>query len=424
MRQITGKLGLAMGLALGLFAQPALAADIEVDFAEGEDPHEALQTALIVAEPGDSILLPAGTVALTDGLSLDIDNVTIRGAGPDASVLSFKGQEAGSEGLLVTSSGVVLEGFAIEDAKGDAIKVMGAEGIAMRDLRVEWTDGPKETNGAYGLYPVSSKDVLIENVTVRGASDAGIYVGQSERIIVRNSLAQYNVAGIEIENSYYADVYGNEASHNTGGILIFDLPGLPQQGGHSIRVFANKVVDNDTPNFAPEGNIVGDVPMGTGVMVMANRDVEVFDNDISGNGTTSVLIVAYPNDYDDANYFPYPQGVSVHGNRIGEGGGAPDNDIGDLISSITGTPVPDIVWDGRQPWGEYLLGTAEGNGIYIGENEATDEGGSVDYANVDATMYYMLPWFHSVKRDVPAHPGEPKKLDPVVLEMGGVEAGS
>ena len=38
-----------------------------------------------------------------------------------------------------------------------------------------------------------------------GASDAGIY-GQSKNIIVRNSVAQYNVAGIEIENSYYADV--------------------------------------------------------------------------------------------------------------------------------------------------------------------------------------------------------------------------
>ena len=107
----------------------------------------------------------------------------------------------------------------------------------MINLRTEWTGGPKSTNGAYGFYPVESEDVLIDGCVAIGASDAGIYVGQSKNIIVRNSIAQYNVAGIEIENSYYADVYDNLASHNTGGILIFDLPDLPQQGGHHIRVF-------------------------------------------------------------------------------------------------------------------------------------------------------------------------------------------
>ena len=70
-----------------------------------------------------------------------------------------------------------------------------------------------------------------------------------------------------------ADVFDNVSTHNAGGILVFDLPGLPQMGGHSTRIFRNKVVDNDTANFAPKGNIVADVPTGTGVMVMANRDV-------------------------------------------------------------------------------------------------------------------------------------------------------
>ena len=65
------------------------------------------------------------------------------------------------------------------------------------------------------------KDVLIDGCVAIGASDAGIYVGQSQNIIVKNSIAQYNVAGIEIENSFYADVFDNLTSHNTGGILVF-----------------------------------------------------------------------------------------------------------------------------------------------------------------------------------------------------------
>lgn len=34
------------------------------------------------------------------------------------------------------------------------------------------------------------------------------------------------MAGIEIENSLNAEVYENEATENTGGILVFDLPDL------------------------------------------------------------------------------------------------------------------------------------------------------------------------------------------------------
>src|SRR3546814_9020031 len=82
-----------------------------------------------------------------------------------------------------------------------------------------------------------SSDVLIDSVYVRGASDAGIYVGQSKNIVVRDSVATENVAGIEIENSYDADVHDNVATKNTGGILVFDLPSLPMQGGHNVRVF-------------------------------------------------------------------------------------------------------------------------------------------------------------------------------------------
>ena len=81
---------------------------------------------------------------------------------------------------------------------------------------------------------------MIDECVAIGASDAGVYVGQSEQIIVRNTRAEFNVAGIEIENSYDADVYNNIATNNTGGILIFDLPNLPKQGGKNVRVFQNK----------------------------------------------------------------------------------------------------------------------------------------------------------------------------------------
>ena len=332
-------------LAALMLATPAMARTITVE--PGPDAQERLQAALIEAQPGDVVQIGAGRFELTDGLSLDVDRVTVRGAGPDKTVLSFKGQLGAGEGLLVTSDDVVLRGFAVEDSKGDGIKSKGADRIVYKDLRVEWTGGPKPTNGSYGVYPVQSKYILVDGVTVKGASDAGIYVGQSEQIVVRNSTASGNVAGIEIENSNFADVHDNVAVHNTGGILVFDLPALPKMGGGKVRVFRNRVVDNDTPNFAPKGNIVAIVPIGTGVLVMANDDVRVTDNDLSGNATANVLIVADPLPFTDSHYNPLPRRIALSGNRHGRAGFA--NEIpggGARLGAAFGGSIPPVVWDG------------------------------------------------------------------------------
>ena len=400
-------------VALFVLSPTLKAFSAEVPVEAGDGAAERLAEALILAEPGDEIVLGSGRFDLTDGLSLDVDDVTVRGAGTARTILSFKGQAGAGEGLLITSDRVLLEQFAVEDTKGDGIKSKGSDQITFRDLRVEWTNGPDEKNGAYGIYPVESKNVLIERVTVAGASDAGIYVGQSEDIIVRNNLAEYNVAGIEIENSKRADVYGNSAKHNTGGILVFDLPNLPVQGGSDIRVFDNDVVDNDTPNFAPAGNIVAIVPKGMGIMVMANRNVHVFGNRLSGNGTSHVLIAAYPNDYEDDNYMFVPRGVYVHDNTYGKGGNEPDGEVGETITNISGTPVPDIVWDGVTRIPEWFTWAAPENRIYI------DEAADTSFINLKMISQLIFPWKTPPDRRIERYRGSLPEPDPVQLPQDG-----
>mgnify|MGYP001203974123 CR=1 FL=1 len=402
----------ALVLLMGV-SSASLAAAAEIAVEAGEGAAERLTEALITAKPGDTVLIGAGRFDLTDGLSLDVDDVVVKGAGPDLTVLSFKAQSGAGEGLLVTSDRVVLEDFAVEDTKGDGVKSKGSDQITFRNLRVEWTNGPDEKNGAYGVYPVSSKNILVEKVTVKGAADAGIYVGQSENIVVRESRAEYNVAGIEIENSMKADVYKNVATHNTGGILIFDLPNLPVQGGHDIRVFDNDVLDNDTANFAPKGNMVAIVPKGMGIMVMANRNVHVFGNRLSGNGTTHVLVAAYPNEYEDDNYMFVPRGVYVHGNTYGEGGGAPDGEVGKTISDVSGTPVPDIVWDGVTTIPEYFSWTSAENRVYVDEAEGTS------FVNLKMISQLLLPWGWWPDTDIAGYKGSLPEPAPVKLPQEG-----
>ena len=383
----------------------------EVFIEPSNNSHEEVQTALIELSPGDVLTLSPGTFVFEDGLSLDVDEVIVRGSGMDETILDFKNQMSGAQGLLVTSDRVTLKDFAVTDAKGDAIKVIGAEGINMINLKTEWTGGPKSTNGAYGLYPVESSDVLIDGCVAIGASDAGIYVGQSRNIIVRNSVAQYNVAGIEIENSYYADVYDNLASHNTGGILVFDLPDLPQQGGHHVRVFRNKVIDNDTDNFAPEGNIVGEVPRGTGIIIQANSDVEVFDNDISGNGTVNVSIVTYSNETQDENYYPHPRSIQIHGNRFWEGGFDPDIETGELAAilfELSGGNMPDIFWDGIVPTSQIIFGQPDDERLILRNN------GDATFLTI-TPIKYLLPFFDPVETDITEYEGEVRPLAEITI---------
>ena len=319
---------------------------------------EAFRLQLETASPGAVIEVPAGTLRLQRGLVLNTDGVTIRGAGMDQSILSFKGQLAGAEGLLVTASDFTIEDLAIEDTAGDALKITDGRNITVRRVRTEWTGGPSAENGAYGIYPVQTENTLIEGAVAIGASDAGIYVGQSCNVVVRDSRAEFNVAGIEIENTVHADVFGNLAANNTGGILIFNMPDLPEEG-HSTRVFNNRVVDNNTANFGIPGSAVAGVPAGSGILINANDRVEVFDNEIRNNQTANVLISSY----FSANYTgerevletfdPYPETLLILGNAFGSGGGAPDHEGLEAVRlALFGAEghLPDVVWDGvRHP---------------------------------------------------------------------------
>ncbi|MBP6732851.1 MAG: right-handed parallel beta-helix repeat-containing protein, partial [Chitinophagales bacterium] len=147
-----------------------------------------LQEKFINAKEGDVIELPEGTFTLNRSLILDgIKNITIRGKGMDKTILSFKGQKDGAEGLRITADGVVMEDFAVLDAKGDCIKVQDATNVTFRRMKVGWTSLHDTKNGSYSTYPVGCSNVLIEECDVFGSSDAGIYVGQSKNIIVRKN---------------------------------------------------------------------------------------------------------------------------------------------------------------------------------------------------------------------------------------------
>jgi parallel beta-helix repeat protein len=387
----------------------------------GPDAAKQAQAALINAKPGQIIEFAPGRFDFGSTLSLDVSRITLRGQGADKTMLAFKNQGAGTgaEGLLITSKqDVTLQDLAVEDARGDGVKVQGTQRLVLRNVRVEWTGGPKETNGGYGLYPVLCSDVLIENCRVEGASDAGIYVGQSQNIVVRRNTVQKNVAGIEIENSTRADVYDNLATDNSGGILIFTMPDLPTKEGRHCRVFQNRVLANNHDNFAPKGNIVATVPPGTGVMIMANRQVEVFDNKIAQNQTSGLSVVSYlltEKPITDDKYDPFCEAIDVHDNDFSANGAKPSGPLGEMLAKALGTPLPDILYDGiKDPKKQSSGKPAEEEVLRIRHN------GNAGFANFDAVALKASAAGKgkapNIVRDIAAYAGEQPPLAPVSFE--------
>lgn len=377
------------------------------------DIQKQLQTQFITVEDGGTITIPSGKYTLSKPLWLDgKKHVTIKGAGMDETVLSFKNQKEGAEGIKITNAeNITLQDLSVQDTKGDAVKTQEVDKIQFIKVKTEWTGRAKKSNGAYGLYPVQCTNVLIDGCEAIGASDAGIYVGQSDNIIVRNSKVSRNVAGIEIENSTNADVYNNTAIGNTGGILVFDLPGLIKKKGGNVRVYKNLVKKNNFKNFAPAGNSVALVPPGTGILVLATSHVEIFDNDIIENKTFGTAIASYyftEREIKDKEYDPYTTNIFIHDNRYSRKKQLPTlrSKMGLFALLKFGRKVPDIVVDGIFNE-EYLDANGRLKEAY---QICVKDNGEATFANFDAAN-----GFDNLSRDPSNFTCQQKQLPPVEL---------
>ncbi len=426
-----------------------------VQIQAGPEAQEAALEAFIGAKDGDTIEFGEGTFELDTTLTLeDVKDVTVRGAGMEKTILNFAKmkQGVGGEGMKLTGTkapeatpesqanaapdvatqpaqnialpeddGIVdnftITDLTIQDPPSDGIKVEGARLVKFINVKAEWTKPANPENGAYGLYPVLSKDVLIDGCVSIGSSDAGIYVGQSENIIVRNSIAHGNVAGIEIENSIGADVYNCTSHDNTGGILVFSLPGLPKKNGRHCRVFDNKIISNNIENFAKPGNIVATIPPGTGMIVMANDEVEVFNNTFEGNSSFNLTVISYlttQKAYNDPAYDPYPESIYVHDNTFKGGGDKPAGPIGELAGSAFGGKVPDITVDGVVDEKKTKDGELPKElRVFVKNN------GDADFANLDLTGFLNNAGVPSPNTELAPFEGEHAPLSKITIE--GVE---
>ncbi|MHA4811679.1 parallel beta-helix domain-containing protein [Flavitalea flava] len=348
---------LILGFALGVFfmlsgcgandtAKKADEYKTILSFSPGEETK--IIEAFLSVKDSTSIEFKQGLYKF-DNLSLaQVKHILIKGEGFDKTILDFSGQTQGGEGIRVTNViGFAIQGMTIRDSKGDLLKINKSRDVTITNLHAVWKTADS-TSGGYAIYPVMCKNVLIDSCYAEGSSDAGIYVGQSDSAIVRNCKATKNVAGCEIENTSHAQVYNNEFYNNTAGFLIFDLPGLSKKGGF-VKAHDNYFHDNNTRNFAKAGSFgttwgVGNASPGSGVIVLAASNLEIYNNRILNNNSCSITIASGFAVDDKAaekineNYFPIPQNISIHDNTLEMGNEFPapafEHHIGKILVGI------------------------------------------------------------------------------------------
>ena len=328
--------------------------------------------AMVQAAPGDVIQFDCGFFDLTQTLQLiNTEDVLVKGCGKDKTVLSFRSADAAQGILAVNVHGITVQDLTVVDSGGNGFEFRGVDHGTLRRVRALWSSGggraspdpitaanyaensarrlnvpcthPPTRNpnspenvllgdttspdytmnpntGRYGIYPVLSKNILIEESEAIGASDAGIYVGQSNTAIIRKNRAIYNPFGYEIENVRSGEYDSNLAECNTGGFLVYDLDGLTQYGDRT-RMLNNIVRMNNSYNVAEHPGLVKEVPPGTGMITLGYDRIDVFDNQFIDNNTTAILHISYAlfpagSQPTDKRMDGYSEGVHIFRNKF------------------------------------------------------------------------------------------------------------
>ena len=220
-----------------------------ISFEEGTFDEDEFIIFLTEDPNGKTISFGPGIYNFTNTIPLaDIINLTIMGAGVNETYFDFSNSTSTTgEGIAaVDCSNLLFCGFTIQNTNGgNGITARNITGLRFDGVGTVWPETSSD-NGAYGIYPVESDDVIVENCYTQGAVDAGIYSGQNQRVIMRNNVMMLNVFGMEAENNIDVEIYDNEFTRNTVGLLVYDNAGVSRiKSGSNCKVYNNTFTNNN-----------------------------------------------------------------------------------------------------------------------------------------------------------------------------------
>jgi parallel beta-helix repeat protein len=293
-------------LALGFLAPlPAVARTVLVR--QGG----SIRAALADAQRGDRIeVMPGvyheGAPGDLNALTVTIDGIQLVGRPRPGHPVVLENPGGQAHGIWVSpidSTGPVAEaederppcGFSGATIKGFALSGFTVRGFLRHGAHLACVDGfaltdnVSDGNQFYGFFPVVSRSgVLAGNEVMNTGSDAAIYVGQSDSVLITGNRVHGSLLGIEVQNSRHCAVIGNDLHDNTLGIFVDVGSDKILKTQETTLVSLNWVHNNNRPNSAEPEDFLALLPSGIGVFLVGADTTTVFNNTVERNGFVGI----------------------------------------------------------------------------------------------------------------------------------------
>ena len=190
-------------------------------------------------------------------------------------------------------AGFELRGFTVQGFEGFGVYLACVDRFKIRGVTAR-------ADLTYSIFPVRSSHGLMTGNTASGTlSDACLYVGQDERVVVERNQATDCLIGLQIENSSHVRFAHNVSRNNTAGMIVDVLNGRQVKTIADNEVTGNVLADNNRPNTAPPGEDTADLQPGIGLIVDGADRTRVTGNTITGNRLAGTTLVDFCLDRPD-----------------------------------------------------------------------------------------------------------------------------
>jgi Right handed beta helix region len=231
-----------------------------------------LQLAIAQAEPGDTIVLAAGTYPGGNVVPPAKHDITIRGV--DRNEVVLDGADTTKNGIVVRADGVSILNLSAHNFLENAFYWEGADRFRAAYLTAWNIRG-------YGIYVEDGEQGVIDHDYVSGAADAAYYVGECKpcRTTISRVVATLSAVGYSGTNATGVLIRDSVWDRNGAGIVpnTYANEALPPQA--RTTVVGNTVTGSGRARVPIRTELAGFV--GIGIAVAGGNE-----NAISGNRVT------------------------------------------------------------------------------------------------------------------------------------------
>jgi parallel beta-helix repeat protein len=303
-------------------------------------PGESIQAAIDGAAPGTTIRVAPGVyheAGAVRALTITASRIRLVGAARRGQPVVLEQSGTQTQGIWVSPDdslapddvelppcGVSGRRLADFHVSGFTVRNFGGFGIYLACVDGFRIDrNVAQDNRIYAIFPVRSSGGRMSRNTASGThSDACLYVGQDERILVDHNRASSCEIGLQIEDSQHVKFTQNTSTGNTVGMIVDVLNGRQVKTAADNVVSHNVFRDNNRPNLAPPDEETSMLPPGIGLIVDGADRTLVTGNTFAGHAFVAMTLVDFctgqapdvcagPLDIE-----PNPDGNRVVGNRF------------------------------------------------------------------------------------------------------------